>query len=195
MTDEMLLAVPDWKDLCDTELVRAVTLAKKRGRQTAELISAQSAETGNPFLREKMGNFDLYITHCVRVVPDSEDLVAAWGEKNAIEACDDPRLAWFCVIYQRTRWRMIGKGTPPKTPVLTLQKIRDRQFENLGAAQFRISMQVAAIHQLGGDVHEQPHRQELHRLQGEFMVQLDYAMLAVMTLNVATEEWIGGEPR
>jgi hypothetical protein len=56
-------------------------------------------------------------------------------------------------------------------------------------------MQVAAIHQLGGDVHEQPHRQELHRLQGEFMVQLDYAMLAVMTLNVATEEWIGGEPR
>lgn len=194
MTDEMLLAHPDWKELADRELARAVTLAKKRGRQTAELLLAQSLEYGRPLLYGTIANFDMYIAHCVKMIPDWKDLIDDWGQKNAVESCGDPRMAWFCVIYQRTRWKLLGNDTAPKPTLLTLQKIRDRQFENLTRAQYQFSLQVAAIHQQGASIHDPGYERQVQELHTAFMVQLDYAMLAVMTLNVATEEWLAGCP-
>jgi hypothetical protein len=190
MTDEMLLATPDWKTLTDIELARAVTLAKKRGRQTAELIFAYSQEHQRPYLVQRLANFDMYLVHCVRSAPDSKRLIEEWGYKNAVESCSDPRLAWFCVIYQRTRWHLLKKGKSPRVSTLLLRKVRDRQFEKLTEAQYYYSMQVAAIHQYGGSVHDPIFEPQIKKLHSQFMTQLDYAMLAVMTLNVATEEWL-----
>jgi hypothetical protein len=190
MNDEMILATPDWRDLTDLQLARAVTLAKKRGRQAAELVHARSVEQGNPLLLEKIATIDLYLRHCVSVVPDCKQLIGQWGAKKAVEACADPRLSWFCVIYQRTRWKLVGNGTPPKASLLMLQKIRDKQFQNLTVAQQTYSSQVLAA-SIYGVSDPDTFGMQLKQLHTEFMTHMDSAMLSVMSLNVATEEWIG----
>jgi hypothetical protein len=190
MIDEMLLATPDWRDLTDLQLAHAVTLAKKRGRQTAELIHAQSVEQGNPLLLEKVATIDLYLRHCVSVVPDGKRLLRQWGAKKDVEACADPRLSWFCVIYQRTRWKLVGNGTPPKASLLMLQKIRDKQFQNLSLAQLQYSNRVLAA-RIYGVSDPDTFGMQLKQLHTEFMTHMDSAMFSVMSLNVATEEWIG----
>ena len=195
MTDEMLLAVSDWREMTDTELKRAVTLAKRRGRQTAELLYAWSREYPGLKPPEKIANFDMYIRHCVAIVPDSKDLVNDWGNKNALETCEDPRLAWFCVIFQRTRWKLIGNTVTPRPSLMLLQKIRDKQFRNLSKAQICYSMQAALIQERDQNVCEPRNQAHLKRLQDQFMLHLDYAMLAVMSLQVETEEWIEGAVR
>jgi hypothetical protein len=192
VTDEMLLASPEWRVLTDLQLARAVTLAKKRGRQTAELVHAQSVEQGNPLLLEKVATIDLYLRHCVSVVPDSKRLLPQWGAKNAVEACADPRLSWFCIIYQRTRWKVVGNGTPPKASLLMLQKIRDKQFHNLSVAQQQYSTQVLTA-SIYGVSDPDTFGIQLKQLHTEFMTHMDSAMLSVMSLNVATEEWIANE--
>jgi hypothetical protein len=194
MTDDMLLAIPDWKELTDLELARAVTGAKRRGRQAAEMVAAQASEYDQPERLKRIANFDLYLNECVRPAGAGPDLIHDWGMKNAVEACDDPRLAWFCVVYQRTLWRLQGNGATRKPTLMVLQKIRDYQWQQVTRAQYAYSLRIAAIHQDGGSVGEPGNRMVLHHLQAQFVAQLDYAMLTVMTLNVATEEWLEGGP-
>jgi hypothetical protein len=195
MTDETLLAIPDWHEMTDRQLKRAVNLAKRRGRQTAELLVARMRERELPDnSRYWVANFELYLAHCVTHLPDSKEWARQWGEKNAMEACDDPRLAWFCVVFQRVNWRLMGNATTKPPSLLTLQKIRDHQFEQVSRAQYRLSMQVSMIHQQGGSIHDPEAAAQIIKLKSAFMAHIDYAMLAVMTLNVRTDEWIEEKP-
>jgi len=190
MTEAMLLAIPDYKELSDPELARAVTIAKQKGRQTAELIAAKAAECFDPGLLNQIATYELYLNHCVTIHGADPDLVNDWGMKNAVEACDDPRLYWFCVIYQRTVWKLRGNVQQRKPTLAELVKIRNQQWEKVTVSQYQYSMQVAAIHNSGGNVQEPGNREALRRLHQRFNAHLNYAMLAVMTLNVAMEEWM-----
>ncbi len=53
-------------------------------------------------------------------------------------------------------------------------------------------MHVAQTHQSGCRIDDPKAEKRLERLHTEFLVHLDYTMLAVMQLHVATEEWIEG---
>jgi hypothetical protein len=190
MKEEMLLADPDWQRLTDPELARAVELAKARGRQTAELLDARSRETGELFLLRQLATVELYLVHCAKQSSDTEKQSQEWRSQTAGQICADPRVAWFCVSYQRARWHLLGNEEVPDAPLILLQKIRDHQKRYVHEIRHRYSMTVAMIHRQGDLISDPAHEAEIKRLQRDFVKSLDFAMLSEMTLNVATEEWI-----
>ena len=184
MNDNLLLASPDWTRFTDQELRRAITLAKIQGRKTYDLLAARHEEQGTKI---PPPSIDLYARHCILIAPNGKDLWQQWDGQRIIDLVADPRLYWFCTLYDQRYRKHLNLG--PLSRNIPLLKARAShacsQFEkirnNLAVKAFLFSVNG------GGMGNPQP----LEEMQQMHDAALDFSMLALMELNARMDGFVG----
>ncbi len=186
MNDTQLLASPDWARFTDRQLRRAITLAKIQGRTAYNLYAARAEEQGGKI---RPPSLDLYARHCILAAPDGKDLWNQWDGQRIVDLIADPRLYWFCTLYNRGyRKHLAMEPLSRSIPFLTLRANHAcKQYETI-----RNTLAVKAfLASINGTASTGSSAAPLEELQKLHDAALDYSMLALMELQSRMDVFVG----
>lgn len=184
--DELLLSRRDWASFTDTELHRAVTLARWQGRKTFLKRRQEVQEGADWALMEEKANLIMYLAYAA-FQHDDQDM-SEWDGCQYIDSINDPRIYEFCTMYDTCQRRFLGLPSLKRNRKLLLQLL-ERRGKDVVASERCIQSNRAEFAR-NNIAWQQMNEPVMEALMTGHLKLVHEFLLYRMLLNSAMGEWL-----